>query len=795
MSLAVSATLISLVATTTLPAPAQAAEATDQSTRKAYVVPAGKLSDALAHFAAMAGVPLSFDPALLGQQPSAGLQGSYTVREGFDRLLTGSGFELVNTGNGAYSVRKIPLVALDATPSGQTLPSITVTANQLGQITERSGSYTPGTIATATRLPLTPRETPQSISVVTRQQIDDFGLNSIDKVMEHTPGVSIVTYDSERTEYWARGFAIQNFQYDGIPMLRDSGYSAGNTLSDMAIYDRVEVLKGATGLLTGSGDPGATINLVRKKPTRAFQGSLQASAGSWDNYRTQLDLSGALNQSGSVRARAVAAYQDRHSYLDHYQKQVSVFYGIVEADLTPSTLLSVGIDHQDNKPQGSSWGGISIFDSNGHFSTMPRSFNNGTTWSGWGQYTRTTFATLEHTFDNDWVTKLQLNHQTNGYKALLGGLAAGEPNPVDGSGTGLWQARFIGKTVANAADFYASGPIQAFGRRHELVVGASATQRRWTNGGNSDYSATVPNYYAWTGNYPAPVWNAFSYTNDETTRESGVYGTARLNLRDDLKLIAGGRLASYEQMAQAKASDEFVPYLGTVYDLNQNLSVYASYTSIFKPHSEKTEDRKTIDPQTGVSQEVGLKGAFFNGRLNASAAYFQLKQDNYADYVRTDLITGVDVYRALQGVRTKGYELEASGQIARGWQLQTGFTRSVSHQEGKRIGTLNPAKQFNLYTSHKLGGALQGLTLGGGARWQDKTWANVGNPVLGTVEHVMPSRWLLDAMARYEFSPNLSATLNINNLLDKRYYTIFQWYSTYTWGEPRNATLTVNYKF
>lgn len=799
LSLAIGTTLVSLIASTTVALPAHAAEAVDSTARKNYTVPAGKLGDALAHFAAAAGVPLSFDPAVLADQRSNGLQGNFTVKEGFGRLLAGSGFEVVDTGSGAYSLRKIPMAALaPAAQSDQALPAITVIANQLGEITEHSRSYTPGTIATATRLPLTPRETPQSISVITRQQIDDFGLTSIDKVIERTPGVSIVTYDSERTEYWARGFAIQNFQYDGIPMQRDSGYSAGNTLSDMAIYDRVEVLKGATGLLTGSGDPGATINLVRKKPTRAFQGSLQAGVGSWDNYRTQADLSGALNQSGSVRARAVAAYQDRQSHQDHYQKQVGVFYGILEADLTPSTLLSLGVDYQDNKPKGSSWGGIKIFDTNGNFNDMPRSFNNGATWSHWSQYTRTAFATLEHTFDNEWVAKLQLNHQINGYDAMLGAAAGGTPNPADGSGTSLWMGKYVGKTRANAADFYASGPFNLFGRKHELVLGGSFTDRRWTNAGYSasGYNTSVSDYYGWTGHIPYANWGTPGYTNDETTRESGLYGTTRLNLRDDLKLIVGGRVSNYENNEQdMKATGKFVPYVGAVYDLDKNLSVYASYTAIFKPHSEKDETGKTIDPQTGENHEVGLKGSFFNGRLNASAAYFQLKQDNYADYVRFDTATNLDVYRVLQGVKTKGYEFEVSGQIARDWQLQAGYTHSVSHQEGERIGTLNPANQFSLYTSHKLGGALQGLTLGGGARWQDKTWASVTNPVSGKMDYVMGSRWLFDAMARYEFNKNLSASLNVNNLLDKKYHTIFQWYSTYTWGEPRSVMLNVNYKF
>ena len=181
--------------------------------------------------------------------------------------------------------------------------------------------------------------------------MNDFALNSIDDVMRHTPGVSVVTYDSERTEYYARGFAIQNFQYDGIPMRRDSAYSAGNTLSDMAIYDRIEVLKGATGLRTGSGDPGATINLIRKKPTRLFQGHAQLGIGSWDNYRSELDASGALNEAGTLRGRAVAAYQDKHSYSDDYKRRSSVFYGVIEADLAPSTLLTLGADSQNNVPK------------------------------------------------------------------------------------------------------------------------------------------------------------------------------------------------------------------------------------------------------------------------------------------------------------------------------------------------------------------------------------------------------------------------------------------------------------
>lgn len=291
-----------------------AAQAQVTEAARDYAVPAGPLDQALVAFGRVSGAKLVFNAQQMQGRQSAGVQGRHAVEPALQQLLAGTGMQAVRAADGGYVLGSGPQVANQAGQAA--LPAVTVTSNQLGEITERSGSYAAGTIATATRLPLTQRETPQSISVVTRQKMDDFDLTTIDEVMSHVPGISVVTYDSERTEYYARGFAIQNFQYDGIPMRRDSAFSAGNTLTDMVIYDRVEVLKGSTGLLTGSGEPGATINLVRKKPTRAFQGHVTASAGSWDSYRGEVDLSGAVNASGSVRARGVLAYQDRHSQLD-----------------------------------------------------------------------------------------------------------------------------------------------------------------------------------------------------------------------------------------------------------------------------------------------------------------------------------------------------------------------------------------------------------------------------------------------------------------------------------------------
>lgn len=781
-----------------LPGIAAHAQAVVPSEVHAYEIPAGPLSATLEHFAAQAGVALGLPPALAQSSSSAGLSGRYTVAQGFEKLLRGHGLRAVADGAGRYT-----LESSGGTRAGQaasTLAAIHVVANALGEVTEGSGSYTPGAIATATRMVLKPRETPQSISVVTRQMMDDFNLVSIDQVMEHVPGVSIVTYDSERTEYYARGFAIQNFQYDGIPMTRDSSYSAGNTLSDTAIYDRIEVLKGATGLLTGSGTPGATINLIRKKPTRDFSGDMQLGAGSWDSYRGEVDLGGPLNASGSIRARGVAAYGKGGSNLDRYSRKSNVYYGIVEADLTPNTLLTVGGDYQDNKPEVSTWGGIPLLNANGEFNAVPRSFNNGAKWSHWNQYTRTGFATLDHTFSNGWIAKLQYNHQINGYDANLGAAASGYPEPANGSGTSLWVGQYIGRTTSDAVDAYTNGTFRLGGREHELVAGLSVARRHWTNAGwwnLPGYNLEVDNYYDWTGKVPAPSWGGTpDYTNDEFTREKGFYVVSRWNLRDDLKLITGGRWSTYRNAVEAlDESGVFVPYVGAVYDLGKHWSMYASYTGIFTPQSLQDEQGRMLDPLQGKNYEIGAKAEFFGGRLNASAAVFRLEQDNFGIETGGMTPTGGIAYRAAQGVKTRGYEMEVSGRIAAGWQLQAGYSHQVSRQQGVQVSTLTPASQFTFYASHRFSGPWMGLTLGGGARWQDKTWGDISTPDGNNQVFTAKNYWVLDATARYAFDEHLSASLTVDNLLDKKYLTIFSWYSTYTWGEPRSVNLNVTYRF
>jgi outer-membrane receptor for ferric coprogen and ferric-rhodotorulic acid len=754
-------------------------------------VPAQSLGSALQAFGRQANLQVLYSPTDVEGKRSNAVKGKLDPDRAITTLLQGTGVGYGLQGNTLS-------ISLQAS-TGIELGATQVTANQLGTVTEGTGSYTPGTIATATRLVLTPRETPQSISVVTRQAMDDFALSSIDDVMRHTPGITVSTYDSERTNYFSRGFSINTFQYDGIPTLRDAQYSAGQTLTDMAIYDRIEVLKGATGLLTGAGGVGGTINLIRKKPTADFKGSIELGAGSWDNYRSQIDVSGPLTDTGNVRGRVVAAYNDKQSFLDHYSRKTSVFYGILEADLDEDTLLTVGADYQDSDPKGSSWtGSRMIFDAEGKELNLPRSFNNGPKWGSWGQYSRTAFATLEHTFSNGWVAKGQYNHQVNGYNAPLGALSQDSGNQ-----SSLFAKKHTGETTADSLDAYTSGPFELFGREHELVVGQSLSISKWD--GKSYNAVFAPgtnsaDFYSWDGDIPEPAWVQYR-TIDQTSRQTGSYLTSRFSLTDEMHLLLGARLANYEVTgtSKSKVSGKVVPYAGVTYDLNDNFTAYASYTEIFQPQTDyRDRNDKMLEPDEGKNYEIGLKGEFFDGRLNSSLAYFEVHEENRPEL---DTSPGADLindspYYGIKS-KTKGYEAEISGEIATGWQLQAGYTHKVARDDsGTKISTWEPEDQINLYTTYKLTGPLDKLTLGGGARWQSEGWKSIRNSGLGRSEVLtQEAYWLVDVMARYQITQNLSATLNVNNVFDKHYYTNIGFYDSAYPGTPRNMMVTTRWNF
>lgn len=690
-----------------------------------------------------------------------------------------------------------------------TLPAITVTGSMEATATEGTASYTTGRTAAATRLPLSLKETPQSVTVITRQHLDDQQLNSVQGVLENTAGIALHQSDSERTSFYSRGFLIDNVQYDGIPTVVGNIVNGSGIGSiDTAFYDRVEVVRGGSSLLTGTGNPSAAINLVRKRPTPEFSASASLGVGSWDTHRGMADVSTPLTEDGHIRARVVGTYQDGHSYIDGYKPQRKAFYGIIEADLTPDTVVSLGYDYQDITPKGSTWGGLPLWFSDGTQAEYSSSKSYAQDWSHWDITLKTAFAEIEHRFDNGWKLRAAANQYRTDYSAELLGLI-GRPDRATGLGTypyGAYPAALAseGRSHQNTFDVMASGPFELAGRQHELVLGATNSRRTAKQEDIAPFYASVMpvNVYSLSPAFPRPDFDAMAWTPTRTIiKQSGVYSAARLSLADPLKLIVGGRFTNYEIDEDVSAtpfhykkSSEFTPYAGLTYDINKTYSTYVSYTGIFDPQTDYQDSKgNVLTPSKGKTKEIGLKGEYLDKRLNGSIALFDTELDNAAQIVAGAYTpSGAQAYQGVDGTKSRGVELDLQGELVHGWNIYAGLAHFTAKDgNGVRLNSQIPRTTAQFFTTYQLPGAWSQLTLGGGVKWQSRIYEapNTGTSSLGGEQGAYS---LVSLVGRYAITKKVKVAVNVNNVLNKKYALQKGDFDTVTYGAPRNVMVTLD---
>src|SRR5450830_1152382 len=522
-------------------------------------IPAGTLEQVLVRFGQQTGTMLSYQAAALAGKRSAGLTGSYSVPAALGAIVAGSGLRAVPQADG-----------------GQTMPEMKVSASfDANGVTEGSGAYTTQTMRSATRLGLSVRETPQAVSVVTRQQMDDQNLQTVEDVLQNAAGIAINRYDSDRTSFFARGFSIASYQYDGIPTTVDNAYNVGDSTLDMTAYDRVEIVRGATGLLTGAGEPSATINLVRKRASSGqLAGNAAMSLGSWNNARASADVSTPLTADGKVRGRVVASYQDSESYVNLYHGKKAMAYATVEADLAPGSVLIAGYEYQDNRPRGGMYGGLPLWYADGERATFSRSATTATTWSRWFSTSQTAFLRLEQSLGGGWNLTAMLNHGWGNYSAAE--LFANTwPDKATGQGVTGYSGFYSCTRRQDSVDAYVQGPLQLLGRTHDLALGVSGSNQFSSNPGLAGGSVDYGNFHQWQGVTPEPDWNNPNFSRWQlldTVQQRGIYGTARFSLADPLKLIVGARYSRYKADhvddwggSYAYAKHAVTPYAGLVW--------------------------------------------------------------------------------------------------------------------------------------------------------------------------------------------------------------------------------------
>lgn len=695
----------------------------------------------------------------------------------------------------------------DSSQEEVALPAISVTGQMNNAITEGTGSYTTGETAAATRLPMTLKETPQAVTVITRQRMDDQQLNTVQSVLENTNGVTARQADSERTSFYSRGLLINNVQYDGIPtVIGNTVNGSGISALDTAFYDRVEVVRGGSALLSGTGNPSAAINLVRKRPTPEFAASASLGAGSWDTHRGMGDVSTPLTEDGRIRARLVGTYQDGNSYLDGYKPERKAFYGIVEADLTTDTTVSLGYDYQDMTPKGATWGGLPLWYSNGSQIDYSRSKSYGQDWSQFDNTLKTAFAEVEHRFDNGWTLKGVFNQYRTETEAELVSLG-GRPDPATGLGAFPFALASEGRSRQNTFDVMASGPFEMLGRQHDLVVGATSSRRKASQDDVAPFFAgfTPINIHTLSPGTPRPNFDAIPHLPTRTEiKQSGIYSAARFSLADPLKLIVGGRLNYYEVDDDAngstlhyKKNNEFTPYAGLVYDIDSTYSAYVSYTGIFNPQTDfRDTTGNVLTPSKGKTKEVGLKAAYLDGRLNAAVAVFETTLDNAAQLVPGAFTPGgANAYTGADGTKSRGIEFDLQGELANGWNIYAGVAHFTAEDgDGERLNAQLPRTTAQFFTTYRLPDAWNKLTLGTGVKWQSRFYQvpGVGTSTLGGEQSAYA---LTSVMGRYALSKNIDLGLNVNNLFDKKYALQKGDFDTVTYGAPRNLMATLDYRY
>ncbi len=813
--LALSALAIALqgIGVSALAAPVQAPHA--------YSIASGSLAQVLARFASEGGITLQYTSQLTHGLSSPGLQGRYGIEDGFQQLLAGSGLRAVRRGDGVYGLEPQPL---NATSGGTALnlEPLNITGRQDSATTEDSGSYTSNavTIGKSThRL----KDIPQSVSVVTRKAMDDQRLDTLDQVLEKTTGVTTYQSPSGGKYIYSRGFEVETIQYDGVPLDRRY-YAIGSSFtSDTLLYDRVEVLRGANGLLQGSGNPGAAINLVRKRPKAEPALSVTASAGSWDTYRQTLDASAPLTADGRLRGRLVAGHEDRDYFYDTAESRKNVLYGIVEFDLSDATTLAAGASVEDLHS-------VPFFsglprNKDGSAINAGRSIFTGADWNRWNNKQTTYFADITHDFNEDWRLKASGSYirETND---ILYSFGRGAVDPATGNGMQSRAYLYDFENINQGADINLTGKWRAFGLEHEVVVGANASDLKTDDLQGGLLNLGPINLY----NPVSPrepsmeelLGTTYAGSSHGKIRQNGVYSVVRYKLTEPLTLVLGGRVSNYQydyelsrfttkspDPAHAKHTGEFTPYGGLIYALNEQWSAYVSYADIFKPQTELSEDVASLKPIEGTNYEVGLKGELLDGRVNTSLALFRVDQENRAQYDYNSVCGQKgesNCYVAGGKVRAEGFDAEISGEVLTGLQLFAGYTyTSTKFLNNPGDGTTASGATFNSYTprhllrfwgDYNLPGDLAPWTIGAGANIQSRNYnTNFGGTGgVGDIEQAGYAIW--NARLAYQINRNFSVALNGNNLFDKKYYSSIGWLNASNqYGEPRNYTVTLKADF
>jgi len=647
----------------------------------------------------------------------------------------------------------------------------------------------------ATTLPISIVDTPQSVTVIDRDYLDDFGFDDINDVLRMVPGVNVERAESDRTYYNSRGFDIKTMRVDGLGLPNIWGVYNGQL--DTAVFDRIEVVRGANGLLSGTGNPSGTINYLRKRPTGERHVYAELSAGSWDRYRAEVDIDLPLTADGSWAVRVVGAAQTNDSYLRDYQQERTVIQGILSGRLADNLGVVLGYTRQDTSADSPLWGALPLLYTDGTQTDFPVETSTSQDWAYWDTHDATAFGEVHWDFAQDWSLKTSLTRRDYSEPSRLF-YVYGTPDPVTGLGLYGYPGGYYQTNDGWIADAEVVGKVHAFGREHEVTFGSQYVDSNLhyltypVDPSDPSWGA-LPALPDWTGLEVAmPAFGAPYESSDVDYRIYRIYGAMRLALTDRLKLIGGFNYIDVQatgvsfDVDYSRTETAVSPYVGVTYEISPQVNLYASYSDLFEPQSEIGLDLLPLGSAKGQSLEGGIKGNFLGGRLFGSLAAFSSSQSNLPE--AADFVPPYGtLYRSIT-VDSTGVELELGGQLAEGLTIQGGVAHllSLENEAGEPVRTYTPRTTANLSLRWQV---LPALTLGTAIRWQDDI--HLTNAT-GTI--TQGGYATVQLHARYDVNDNLALTVNIGNATDHKYLQSLYWEQAY-YAAPRNVTAAVQWRF
>ena len=625
--------------------------------------------------------------------------------------------------------------------------------------------------ASATRTDTSIHETPQSISVVSKDVVEDLGATRLQDALDYAGGVGRANNFGGQglTTFTVRGFTTGEFYRNGFPINR--GYP---NMPDANTIERLEVLRGPATMLYGRGDPGGTFNVVSKQPLAERTVTLGSQLNDQGMKRGTLDASGPLDEEGRLAYRLNVVGEGGDTFRDHVETERYGVTPVITWQATDDTKVTFEGDFmRNNHPLDR---GLTRF---------PNQRGTPSRDTFWGDkdagklHNDNNMAQLrfEHALSDNWTLG-------GGFQWLDGSLKG---NAIEANGPGSLGAD--GRTLQRNFNYRKlewtdkdyqlnlTGHFSTGGFDHTLLTGIEYE--------DYDYKSIIQRSSAAAGTYPIDIFDPVygqprpaltrTPTHDkENLKTYAAFVQDQVALTERLKVLAGARFERFEHDYQNyvgkswQAADNAVtPRVGVIYDLTDTVAVYADAARSFKPNTGASREGGGFAPEKGKSYEMGIKWEALDRQLSVDAAIYQIEKKNVLTPDPVDSAFNV----AAGQVRSRGFDLNVAGNLTPEWRVIGGYayvdaevTRDNTLRSGTRLMNI-PRNSFSLLNVYEFqDGALKGLGLGAGGKYVDQRAGQTANTAFS-----MDAYTVVDLLGYYKVNERVRLNLDVKNLFNREY--------------------------